>query len=123
MPIAALSCPGETGRIVTDRTDSTGRPAPSANSTDTAPAPAGAIRTRARDAPEACNATPCQENGNTVWSFSPATPSTCSAASSNTGWTPKSSPAAASSGRATSAKISSPRCHIARKPRKARPYS
>ncbi len=104
-------------------TDSTGSPAPSANSTETAPAPAGAIRTRARAAPDACNDTPCHENGNTVMSRSPATPIACSAASNSTGWIPKPPSAAAWSGTATSAKSSSPRCHIARNPWNARPYS
>ncbi len=121
---AADNCPAETGRIASERADNTGSPEPSANSTETDPAPDGAIRTRARDAPAACSDTPCQENGNTVWPCSPATPIACSAASNNTGWIPKPpSCAPASSGSATSAKISSPRRHIARSPRKARPYS
>ena len=125
--VAADSCAADTGRITSDRTDNIGSPAPSVRSTDTAPAPAGAIRTRARVAPAACSATPCHENGNTVWACAPAspaaTPIACSAASSSTGCTPN-PPACtpASSGTATSAKISAPRRHTACRPWNARPY-
>ena len=50
-----------------------------------APVPAGAIRTRARDAPAPCKQTPCQENGNIVSVPSPANPIACNDASISTG--------------------------------------
>ena len=61
--IAAINCCCDTGRATIEATDNTGNPSPSANSTDTADGPDGAIRARTADAPAACNDTPCQENG------------------------------------------------------------
>src|SRR3984885_12861149 len=61
---AAINCCCETGRATMEATDNTVNPSPSANSTDTADGPDGAIRARTADAPAACNDTPCHENGN-----------------------------------------------------------
>ncbi|CAM2824562.1 hypothetical protein MYSI104531_04745 [Mycobacterium simiae] len=121
---AALSCAAATGRTTNSRTDSTGSPALSARSTDTALTPIGAIRTRTRDAPAACKHTPCQENGNIVSAWSPTTPIACRAASSSTGWMPKPSTAPpAASGTVTSANTSLSTRHMACRPWKAGPYS
>ena len=124
---AAINCCCDTGRATIDATDSTGSPSASANSTDTADGPDGAIRARTDDAPAACSDTPCQENGTRTpllssWSASVATITACKAASKTAGWTPN--PAGdtpASPGRDTSAKTSSPRRHIAVKPWNAGP--
>ena len=63
---AAINCCCDTGRATIDATDNTGKPNPSANSTDTADGPDGAIRARTADAPAACNDTPCHENGKAI---------------------------------------------------------
>src|SRR6202012_3662741 len=125
---AAINCCRDTGRATIEATDSTGNPSASASSTDTDDGPDGEMSARTDDAPAACSDTPCHENGTRTpfwlsWSASLATITACRAASSTAGCTPK--PAGdtpASSGRDTSAKISSPRRHIAVKPWKAGPY-
>src|SRR6202041_1559487 len=60
---AAINCCCDTGRATIEATDKTGKPSPSANSTDPDDGPDGTIRARTADAPAACNDTPCQENG------------------------------------------------------------
>ncbi len=118
----ADSCSADTGRRTSSRTVKTGRPAGSASSSDTAPAPTGLSRTRTRDAPAACRHTPCQENGRTAWAWASSIPSACRAASNRTGCMPyPATVTPAACGTATSAKISSPRRHIARRPRNAGP--
>ena len=119
---APANCSAVIGRAVIDPTDSTGSPSPSASSIDTEFTPVGAMRTRTADAPAACSDTRCQENGNASCRSSAASASACSDASSSAGCTPN-SPACRSCGNATSANTSSPRRHIAVKPRNAGPYS
>ncbi|CKV18457.1 Uncharacterised protein [Mycobacterium tuberculosis] len=119
---AASSCRSVTGRATIEATDNTGRPSPSANSTDTADGPPGAIRARTAEAPVACNDTPCQANGNASSSGSPAITTACKTASNKAGCTPNPPTPPAASGSLTSANISSPRAHIAVSPRNAGPY-
>src|SRR6185312_9018902 len=109
-----------------EATDRTGNPNPSASAIDTADGVVRTIRALTAEAPAACNDTPCQENGTNI---DPSAVSAlaritaCSAASSITGWTPNpATDTPASSGSATSANTSSPRRHIAVKPRNAGPY-
>ena len=112
---AAWSCSGVIGRVSIEATDNTGSPAVSASSSESASGPAEASRARTREAPAACNDTCCQQNGTIIWSVSDANPAACNAASSSTGWIPN--PAGSTpSGRATSAKTSLPRRHIAPSP-------
>ncbi|SGO63158.1 Uncharacterised protein [Mycobacterium tuberculosis] len=75
----------ETGRTINCRTDNTGNPCGSANSTGTAPRPTGASRTRTRAAPLACKHTPCHENGNIVCCSPSTIPHACNAASNTAG--------------------------------------
>nr|VTP05475.1 hypothetical protein BIN_B_05318 [Mycobacterium kansasii] len=118
----ARSCCSLTGRATIAATDSTGRPRSSASSTDTAEGPAGAIRTRTADAPLACNDTRCQENGRTSSASGFAITAVCNAASRSAGCKPNPVTPPAASGNLTSANSSSPRAHIAVRPRNAGPY-
>ena len=85
-----LARPGRlagSGRSTSDSTEATSAPAPSASRTETPPSAAGAIRTRAVVAPEACTAKPDHANGS-VSPSSGSSPSViaCRAASRSAGW-------------------------------------
>ena len=88
----------------------------------TAPAPAGANRTRTRDAPAACNDTPCQENGKHVESCCVGNAHRMQRRVQDRRMNPEPTRRhPACSGTATSAKTSVPRRHIACMPRNAGP--
>ncbi|CAM5716608.1 hypothetical protein SALBM135S_09605 [Streptomyces alboniger] len=106
------------GRRVSESTESTSTPLPSATSRRALPEPSGEIRTRSRDAPLRARRTPAQENGTIVPGCSRT--SGCSTASRSAGCTPK---GPGSSRSATSASRSSPCRQTCSRLRNAGPYS
>ncbi len=120
-PGRADSCSAVTSRSVSDSTDATGAPAPSASCRDTTPSPDLVTRTRSRVAPDASSDTPLQANGSCTAPLSPPRPVAWSAASMRAGC--RANPAAsAPSGRTTSANTSSSRRQAAFRPWNSGPY-
>jgi len=139
---AAGACSVGTARNTSESKVRTRPPVWSAASTVIASGPAGVTRTRNADAPTACSTSPFHANGITArpgcssvpaaaggWPsgagapvaslavVAAATVPVCRAASSNAGWMPYAAASPrCSSGRATSANTSSPRCHTDRTP-------
>ncbi len=123
--LSVATCAAAIARSANDSTRATGWPAESTASMDTASGPAGAIRTRSAVAPEARSDTPVHANGRRAPSSAASGPKPLAwrAASNSAGCRPKRTASAfRSSGRATSAKTSSPRRQAARRPWKAGPY-
>src|ERR1700682_1779644 len=88
---AAVNCWSLTGRKLSEPTDNTADPDPSAICTETAASPTAVMRARTRPAPAACRDIFCQQNGSStvsVESRAPTSPTACSTASSTTGCIP-----------------------------------